>query len=86
MLISSGRNGPNVWVAVAHHTWWPSFVARLDASGHATPVFINAGHIQAIEYLRNASGSYLLAGGNNNEYDGAILAVLKEDELPASSP
>lgn len=75
-----------IWVSVGDSLWWPGFVASLDAKGHATVRFINGGHPFVLNHVNTAGGSFLLAGGVNNEYNSAFLAVLKEDQDPASSP
>jgi len=74
------------WVAVGHHTWWPSFIVRLEAAGRAVIQFEHSGSLFVLEHHQTPEGGYLLAGGLNNEYDSAILAVLKDDQAPAASP
>jgi hypothetical protein len=87
-LLVSPESAPNktVWAAVGHHTWWPAFLVRLDATGQASVRFIDSGSIYALNYLRNATGSYVLAGGINNEFDAGMLAVLDVNQPSAVSP
>lgn len=73
-------------MAFAHLTWWPSFVVKLDAKGGATLQFVNSGHIVSLDYIENKTGQYLLAAGTNNEYNSAMLAVLREDQALVASP
>lgn len=80
------QKGPQLWAAIVHWQWRPSFVIRLDPSGRAALRFVNAGYIYVLDYVRNAGGDYLLAGGINNEYAAAFLAVLRPDGEPACSP
>jgi len=83
---SAGRPG-EVWLALAHRTWWPALVVRLDAGGRATTAFVHAGHIYALSRWRDPSGRpFVLAGGINNEHAAASLAALAEDGAPATSP
>lgn len=86
MLVSPEDNSKTIWIAMVHHTWWPSFIAKLDVTGNPTVQFVNSGGIYALNYLRNDTGSYILAGGINNEYSAAMLAVLSEEQAPATSP
>lgn len=76
----------HVWLAVAHWRWRPSFVIRLTPSGQASMRFVNAGTIWALGSYQSARGTYILAGGVNNEYASASLAVFREDAPPACSP
>jgi hypothetical protein len=85
-LISSGGASKNVWLGLSHHTWWPSFVVKLDAGGSSTVQFINSGGTWQLSYVQNDSGSYVLAGGVNNEYEAGVLAVLEQEGEPATSP
>ncbi len=40
----------------------------------------------ALTYVLNDTGSYVLAGGVNNEYSAGMLAVIDERQPPATSP
>lgn len=86
LLVVPHQGAARTWVSLGHEAWWPSFLATLDTKGQATVRFINAGHLYVLNHADTAAGSYLLAGGTNNEYNAAFLAVLKEDQEPASSP
>jgi|DewCreStandDraft_4_1066084.scaffolds.fasta_scaffold05104_5 hypothetical protein len=81
----SGTAGA-VWLAVAHHAWWPSAVVRVDPTGNAEIVFVNSGLIYAMNYVRTPAGDFVLAGGFNNGHDGAFLAVLAIEGTSGSSP
>ncbi len=76
----------DLWASVVHWHWRPSFVVRLDASGRASVRFVQAGWIYVLNRVANHQGAYILAGGVNNEYSTASLAVLKQDGQPACSP
>jgi hypothetical protein len=77
---------PRVWVSFIHHTWWPSFVMSVGASGHAEMILVNAGHVESLEMVRRGNNAYLLAGGVNNEFASAALAVIDPMRAPATSP
>ncbi len=86
VLIPSTGNTKSIWVSVTHHTWWPSFIVKLDLTGQPTVEFVNSGGTYALSYVCNDTGSYVLAGGLNNEYNAATLAILDENQAPAASP
>ncbi|MBI1737786.1 MAG: hypothetical protein HYR58_00885 [Acidobacteria bacterium] len=85
LAVSDGK-GHAIWLAVAHHTWWPSFVVKLDAAGKAEVRFVNSGTLKVLNLLRTSDASYMLVGGFNNEWEGGILAVLPVDKAAGSSP
>jgi len=76
-----------IWAAVAHHTWGNSFVVGIDPqTGSDTLRFVNTGNVRALSELKTKSGSYLLAGGFNNEWDSGSLAIINENRAFAASP
>ncbi len=87
-LLVSPEGKPNtICLAVEHHIWWPSFVVHVDpTTGKGTVKFVNSGSLYALHIVRNATGTYLLAGGFNNEYDAGSLAVLDVRQAFAASP
>ena len=78
--------GEPVWMAFIHQTWWPSFVLTVNRSGQPTLRFVNSGHIEALGRVKTRQGTFVLAGGTNNEYGAASLAVLAEDGAASTSP
>lgn len=86
MTLTPAAKGQTIWVAYRHHTWWPSFVVRIDARGASSLAFVNSGTLSALASVRNASGNYVLAAGTNNSLGSAILAVLGVDEQMSASP
>src|SRR5206468_2295548 len=48
--------------------------------------FVSAGHVYALGHAVTPSGRYVLAGGVNNEYASAAMAILREDAPPSRSP
>jgi hypothetical protein len=76
-----------IWAAVAHHTWGNSFVVEIDPrTGSDALRFVNTGNVRALNELKTKSGSYLLAGGFNNEWDSGSLAIINEKRAFAASP
>ena len=86
MTLTPAATGQTIWVAYRHHTWWPSFVVRIDTRGASTLAFVNSGTLSALASVGNASGNYVLATGTNNSLGSAILAVLGVNERMSASP
>ena len=77
---------PRLWVSFIDNVWWPTFIESLDADGKAETAFVNSGHLVALAPVQIGAATYLLAGGVNNEYRSAVLAVLDPENEPSSSP
>ena len=87
MFVSSGTKGASLWATACHHTWGNSFVVQLDPrTGQPTLRFVNTGILRALSEVHTSGGTYLLAGGFNNEWDGGSLAIINENRLFAASP
>jgi len=86
MIVIPGKTQATIWLAVAHHQWRPSFILSIDPDGSVKVRFVSAGHVYALGHTVTPAGRYLLAGGVNNEYASAALAVLREDAPPSCSP
>jgi hypothetical protein len=86
MLVVPENHASSIWVAVNHEFWWPAFVVKLSPSGASSLMFVSSGMIRALLRVQNKSGSYILAGGVNNEYRAASLAVIPVNGPPAISP
>jgi hypothetical protein len=59
---------------------------RIGPDGQVKKHFVNYGHLRPLNEVHTPSGSYLVAGGTNNEYNTGILAVLDEKEPAGRSP
>jgi len=86
VLVVPGSRSSSIWVAVNHGFWWPAFIVKLSPSGAPTVMFVSSGMITSLLRVQNRSGSYVVAGGINNEYRAAALAVIAENAPPATSP
>ena len=76
-----------LWAAAGHRTWGNSFVVQLDPyTGHDALRFVNTGMLHSLNELKSSSGTFLLAGGFNNEWDGGSLAIINENRPFAASP
>jgi len=85
MVTEDGRM-PSIWCAVRSALWSPSSLFKLDADGNQVGQFVNWGHIGHLNHVQEANGSYILAGGINNECNCAMLVVLRENQPSGSSP
>jgi hypothetical protein len=86
MVVSTEPGPKTIWLAVAHHLWGKSFVARMDAQGHATVQFVNSGGIYSLNRVTSHAGSFLWIGAFNDEYDRGSLAIMRDDQPFGSSP
>jgi hypothetical protein len=86
VLVVPGNPTPRIWLALAHWNWRPGVLLSMTPEGVPDVKFVNAGHFYAISFVSVATGRYILAGGVNNEYAAAALAVVREDAAPSCSP
>lgn len=86
MLIVDDGNSRSVWVMVEHQIWWPSFLVKISPDGARQIMFASSGNINSLFSVRTAKNTYVVAGGINNEYDMASVAVLSVNAPPATSP
>lgn len=75
---------PRIAWALHHHTWWPSIVQVLDASGSPLHRFVNFGWISAL--APSADGRYLIAAGLANAYGSLTLVVLDAQSPGGTAP
>jgi hypothetical protein len=86
-VIAPDADGTNVvWLSIAHVNWRPSVLVTLSPVGSAKVRFVSAGNIFVLHHVVDPSGRYILAGGVNNEYSSAAMAVLRIDAPPSCSP
>lgn len=86
MLVTEEAGRNYLWLAFSHKQWWPSLLLKLDAEGNEAGRFVSAGWIMQLAQVRNSEGSFVLAGGISNEWDGAFLAVLRADAPSGTTP
>jgi hypothetical protein len=66
----------HIWVAVAHHTWWPTVVVRVDAHGAGQVRYVQSGGVYALKAWHAQDRAVIVAGGIVNEYGLASVAVI----------
>lgn len=86
MEVFGGPGAKRLWVSFAHQTWPPSVVVRIDARGQGEMRFLNYGWITYLRSVRTGGSRYMLAGGINEEFNAAAMAVLDADAPPAAAP
>ncbi|HEY5328922.1 MAG TPA: hypothetical protein VIJ79_03480 [Acidobacteriaceae bacterium] len=85
-IVSDGPGRKTIWVVATDYIWGKSFIARLDADGHATTQFVNSGEIAVLQRFHTPQGPMLWIGGFNDEYDTASLAIMRDTQTYAVSP
>lgn len=87
-LLVTEREGKRlIWVAVDHPEWGTSFVAAVDpVTGVGTVRDVNTGSLESLNEITTSLGTFLLAGGFNDEYDSPSLAVFDEGKPYGTSP
>lgn len=86
MLVVDDGKSKSVWIAVEHRVWWPSFLVKISPDGARQIMFTSSGNINSLFSVRTAGNTYVIAGGINNEYNMASVAVLSVNGSPATSP
>jgi hypothetical protein len=86
ILAPAAPSSRAVWVALAHDEWRPGAVLTIDGGGTPTLQFLSAGHIYILGEASAGGMHYVLAGGINNEYAAASVAVLRLGAPPSRSP
>jgi hypothetical protein len=86
MIIVGEGASKSIWIAVDHTLWWPAFIVKISPDGGHETMFTSSGVIRALLSVRTKSGTYILAGGINNEYRMASVAVLAANGPPGTSP
>lgn len=76
----------SLWVVVESAPWWPSAALRIDEHGGVSVRYVQPGLMQALKSIRRGDKAYVLAGGINNEFHSASLAMLDPQAGPASAP
>jgi hypothetical protein len=80
----SGRK--RVWLVSTHYQEFPCVLEKLDATGNLLGEYWSDGYIESLAQSEITGRRAILVGAVNNEYRGASLAVLDEDQPTGSSP
>jgi hypothetical protein len=85
LTVPDGRSR-SIWLVVDHAVRWSAFVMKISPDGKSGLQFVDSGIIYALQTVTTSAGSFVLAGGVNNEYRAASLAILRAEGPPATSP
>ncbi len=86
LMIVTEATSRAVWAAFSDPVFAPTLVASVDAVGHAQIRFVSSGNVNDMTNVVTQQGTFILAGGINNEYRTASLAILDSHQPPAASP
>ena len=86
LVVSDQPGRQRLWAVYGHGMYWPSFVVEIDGRGNASPKYFQSGAIYSLAFWSTEGHSYLVAGGVDNAYARATVAVLDADGPPSTSP
>jgi hypothetical protein len=86
VIVSNTRAPRTIWIAFAHHTWYPGFVLQIDAAGSAAVRYVQAGSLYSLAHWMTPAGRYLAVGGTSEEHAEATVALLADDGPAATFP
>ncbi len=75
-----------VWVAFAHHTWFPGFVLEIDAQGTSRLKYVQSGALYSVAHWMTPAGGFLAVGGTSEEHAQATVALLPDGPSAATFP
>jgi hypothetical protein len=77
--------GAAVWAAMANLAGWAGCVLRVGAEGSAAVQFANTGYVERLCPVSLTDGDFIIACGENNDYDDAFVALFGTHDPPACS-
>jgi hypothetical protein len=86
LFVVGEGTGKQIWFSICSYPKSVSVVISADGRGKLTRHFVNYGHLRTISEVTGSKGRFIEAGGINNEYDSAALAVLSESVASGHSP
>lgn len=87
LLSDSGTlRAGEIWLVWIHGMEFPSVLEKLDARGRSQGEFWNAGYIHTLVPVVRGGRRLMLAGGTNNEWKTAFLALLDRVRPSGSMP
>jgi DNA-binding winged helix-turn-helix (wHTH) protein len=86
MIVTREQRVHTIWVGIRHGWRWPGLVMRVDSRGEARVHVANAGHVQCLSYLENATGRFLVFSGINNAVDRPCIGLVEMRDPPSVAP
>lgn len=78
--------GIELWAAFANLAGWAGGIMRVRAGGSAAVQFANTGYVERLCPVSLPDGNFVIACGENNDYDDAFVALLGSADPPSCSP
>jgi hypothetical protein len=85
VVTTPSSDGCVVWAALGNHAGWAGCVLRIDSHGSAAVHFANAGYVERLCPVTLQTDNFIIACGENNDFDDAFVALLGVDDPPACS-
>jgi len=80
------QGASSIWVSSEHHTWFPTWVYRLDPSGKVLGRYGSNGRINKIRFAAAGGRDFVLLGGVNNERKAAAVAIFDIARFGGAAP
>jgi hypothetical protein len=74
------------WVAIANDAGWAGCILRIDSRGKSSLHFANAGYVEHLCHVSVRNQDFIVACGENNDFDQSFVALLGAYVPPAASP
>lgn len=86
IAVGSAPGPRRLWVAFAHHTWFPGFVLEVDPAGNAFVKYVQSGALYSVAHWATPSGGFLAIGGTSQEHVSATIALIPDTGPPVTFP
>jgi hypothetical protein len=85
LVVTPSSNGSVIWTSMGNDAGWAGCVLRVDSRGSAAVRFANAGYVEWLCPVALPTGHFIIACGENNDFDQSMIALLGTEDPPASS-
>lgn len=85
VVVDSSQDGKAVWAAICNHAGWAGCVLRIDANGSPVVHFANAGYVEGLCTVVRQDELFIIACGENNDFDDSFVALIRANDPPARS-
>lgn len=85
-LTATAGPHPRVFVAINHSLWWPGLVMELTSAGSASLHYLQNGWVRGLKEWSTAEFNFLAVTGVSNELERPTVALLSQNNAPASAP
>jgi hypothetical protein len=74
-----------IFASFTNSAGWAGGILRIDAEGKSSVHFANAGYVERICVVVSEGREYIIAAGENNDYDQAFTALIGVEDQPCVS-